>query len=236
MEGGKMKAVRNAKFSMAILALAALAACGSDDDSTNVVTPTPTAISITTGTNNQTGTVGAALATPLSVKVVDQNGAAVSGATVTWVTSTSGGTLASSTSTTNASGIATMTWTLPNTAGSPSVTASIANGQSVTFNATANAGAATALSLVSGNNQSVGKGTATQAFVVKAVDQFGNPVSGVPVTWATTGGGTLSATSGTTNASGTAQVTLTTSSTAGPFTVTASSGTFTPITFNGSGT
>jgi adhesin/invasin len=231
-----MKAVRNAKFSIAILALAALAACGDDGDVTNVVTTTPTSLSITTGTNNQTGVVGTALGTPLSVKVIDQNGAAVAGATVTWAVSNNGGTLGSATSTTDANGIATMTWTLPNAAGSYTVIASIANGQSVTFNATATATTAATLSIVSGNNQSVGHGTATQAFVVKVVDQFGNPVTGAPITWATTGGGTLSATSGTTDATGQAQVTLTTSSTAGPFTVTASSGTLTAVTFNGTGT
>ena len=231
-------AVRNAASSIAVLAFAALAACGGDTDVTNVVTLTPTSLSITTG-NNQAGTVGTALAAPLSVKVVDQNANAISGATVSWAVGTGGGTLASATSTTDANGIATMTWTLPNTPGSYSVTASIANAQAaVTFNATATAATqtATSLTLVSGNNQSVAHGTATQAFVIKAVDAKGNPVSGVPITWATTGGGTLSATSGTTDASGLAQVTLTTSSTAGAFTVTASSGTLTPVVFNGAGT
>jgi hypothetical protein len=231
-----MKAVRNAKFSVAILALAVLAACGADSDITNVVTATATSLSITTGTNNQTGAVGSTLATPLSVKVVDQNGNALRAAPVSWTVGTNGGTLAGSTSTTDANGIATMTWTLPSVPGSYTVTASIANGQAVTFNATATSATAASLILVSGNNQSVAHGTATQAFVVKAVDASGSPVAGVPITWATTGGGTLSATSGTTNASGLAQVTLTTSSTAGGFTVTASSGTLTPITFNGTGT
>jgi len=231
-----MKVVRNAKLSVAILAFAALAACGSDDHVTNIVTLTPTSLSITTG-NNQTGTVGSTLATPLSVKVVDQNGNAISGATVTWTVGTGGGTLGGTTSTTDANGIATMTWKLPNAAGSYTVRASIANGESLTFTATATPPVtATALTLVSGNNQSVAHGTVTQAFVVKAVDASGNPLSGVTVTWATTGGGTLSATSTTTNAQGQAQVTLTTSTTAGAFTVTASSGTLTPVVFNGTGT
>ena len=234
-----MRVVRNSQFSIAILALAALAACGDDNDTlTNVVTPTPTALSITAGTNNQTGTVGTALSTPLSVKVVDQNGNAISGATVSWAVAANNGSLSGSTSATDASGIATIVWTLPGAAGNYSATASLANGQAVTFTATATAATATSLSIVSGNNQSVAHGTVTQAFVVKAVDASGNPVAGVPITWATTGGGTLSATSGTTNASGTAQVTLTTSATAGAFTVTvtATSGTLTPVVFNGTGT
>jgi len=231
-----MKAVRNAKSSIAVLAFAALAACGGDTDVTNVVTLTPTSLSITAGTNNQTGTVGTALATPLSVKVVDQNANAIANATVSWAVGTGGGTLGGATSKTDANGTATMTWTLPSIAGNYTVMASIANGNSVTFNATATVATATSLTLVSGNNQSVAHGTVTQAFVIKAVDAKGNPVAGVPITWATTGGGTLSATSGTTNANGQAQVTLTTSATAGAFTVTASSGALTPVVFNGTGT
>jgi Bacterial Ig-like domain (group 1) len=232
-----MKVVRNARFSIAIMALAALAACGDGNDTVvNTVTLTPTALNVVVSTNNQTGAVGTALATPLSVKVVDQNGNAFSGATVSWGVAANNGSLSATTSTTDANGLATIVWTLPNVAGSYAVTASIANGQAVTFIATATAAGAKSLSIVSGNNQSVAHGTVTQAFVVKAVDANGNPVAGVPITWATTGGGTLSATSGTTNASGTAQVTLTTSSTAGPFTVTASSGTLTPVVFNGTGT
>jgi len=231
-----MNVVHNTKSSIAILALATLAACGGGSDVTSTVPLTPTSLSITTGTNDQTGTVGAALAKPLSVKVVDQNGNAISGATVTWVVPNNGGTLGGVTSTTDATGIATMTWTLPSVPGRYSVTASIANGQGLTFNATATAPTATGLTLVSGNNQSVAHGTATQAFVVKAVDAQGNPVAGVTITWATTGGGTLSATSTTTNAQGQAQVTLTTSATAGAFTVTATSGTLTPVVFSGTGT
>ena len=63
------------------------------------------------------------------------------------------------------------------------------------------------------------------------VDQFGNPISGTTVTWAVTGGGTLSATTSTTDATGSTQVTLTTTAAPGSYTVTATAGTLTPVTF-----
>ena len=69
--------------------------------------------------------------------------------------------------------------------------------------------------------------------VVLVVDQFGNPVANATVSWATTGGGNLSAASTTTDATGHTQVTLTTTSTTGAFSVTASSGTATAVTFTG---
>ena len=233
-----MKAARSTKLSTTFLAIAALATCGGDsDNSTNVFTPAPTSLSIIAGTNDQTGAAGTVLLAPLSVRVVDQNGNAASGATVSWSVGTGGGTLAGATSITDGSGTATMKWTLPSTAGRYTATASVANGQAaVTFNATATAATATSLILVSGNNQSLERGGGTEPFIIKAVDAQGNAVAGVPITWATTGGGRLSVTSGTTGPNGQAQVTLTTSPTAGAFTVTASSGTLTPIVFNGTAT
>src|SRR5262245_29498011 len=232
-----MNVVRNTNVSVAILALATLAACGGDGEtSVNIVTQTPVFLSVVVGTNNQTGVAGRALAAPLSVRVVDQDGNGVTGARVSWAVPANNGSLADSTSRADASGLATIVWTLPSAAGTYTATASIPNGQAVTFNATATVASAASLAIVSGNNQSVAHGTATQALVVKAVDASGNPVAGIAITWTTTGGGTLSATSGTTNSAGTAQVTLTTSSTAGAFTVTAASGTLTAVVFNGTGT
>lgn len=218
-----------------VAALALLAACG-DKDVVNVVPPVATTLSVVAASDAQTGVAGAALATPIAVKVMDQNGSAMANATVTWAVATGGGSVSSATSTTNASGEASTTWTLGTSAGAQSVTATLANNQSVTITATATAGAFTSLALVSGDAQSVAAGATSQPFVVRAVDANGNPVSGVAVTWAATGDGTLSATSGTTDASGLAQVTMTGGATPGAFTVTATSGTATPIVFNGTGT
>jgi adhesin/invasin len=140
------------------------------------------------------------------------------------------------TSTSNATGDATIVWTLGATAGENTARAFLANGQSVTFTATGVAGAFASLAMVSGDAQTVTAGAATQPLVVRAVDANGNAVAGVTVTWTSTGGGTLDQTTTTTDAAGMAQVVLTTSAIPGAYTVTATSGAATPITFNGSGT
>ena len=112
---------------------------------------------------------------------------------MTAIATTIPGTLSAASNTTDANGNATVNLTLGNTAGVDSVRASLANGASVILTATATSGAFTNLVMVSGDAQSVTAGATTQAFVIRAVDQFGNSVTGVPITWATTGGGTLSA-------------------------------------------
>lgn len=218
---------------LTVLTLGIAAAC---NDSTNSTTPVATSLKITAGTDSQTAVAGTALPTPLSVGVLDQNGNPLFGAPVTWTVIDNAGFVSSTVSSSDANGLATTIWTLGNLAGVDSVQASIGTGVPVTFIATVKAGAFASLNLVSGNTQSVTAGATTQPLVVRAVDQFGNAVSGVPITWTTTGGGTLSAASSTTDASGQAQVTLTTNGTAGAYTVVASSGTATPVTFNGAGT
>ena len=197
-------------FSAIIVAgiTAATAACG--DKSSNTAPLVGTTITINTGSDAQTGAVGQALAQPISVHVVDQNGAAFAGANVTWTVLSGGGSVSAATSATNTTGDATTVWTLGNTAGLDSLKADLGNGSSVTIAATAVAGPFASLSMVSGDAQSVTAGSTTQPLVVKAVDALGNVVANATVTWTVTGGGTLSATSSTTDATGMTQVTLTT--------------------------
>jgi hypothetical protein len=133
--------IRANKSLILLASLAVLGACG-DDDVTNVVPPVATTLTITTGTDSQTAVAGAALATPISVHVLDQSGVAIANATVTWEVLTGGGSMGSATSTTNATGDATAAWTLGMTAGENTVKASLANGQSVTFTATGTAAVA----------------------------------------------------------------------------------------------
>lgn len=116
-----------------LLLAAALGACSSD----NGGAPSTQAIA-KTATNSgdaQTGTAGVALANPLRVVVTDA-GTAQSGVTVTWATA-SGGTLTPG-GVTDASGIATATWTLGAGGGAQTATASLAGatGSPVTFTAT----------------------------------------------------------------------------------------------------
>jgi len=193
------------------------------------------------GGNSQTGTAGAALATSLSVLVTDNLSNPVSGVTVGWAT-TSGGSMTPATSVTNASGIASSSWTLGPAAGAQSATGSVGGltGSPVAFSATATADVATAIAVSAGNGQTATVNT-TVAIAPAALvtDQFGNPVAGVSVTVAVTGGaGSLTGASQTTNASGIATVgswRLGTTAGANALSATAS-GVGSPATFTGTGT
>jgi hypothetical protein len=210
-------------------ALVVAAAC-SDSNSTTA-TPVATTITASSATNGQTGVAGTALAQPISVQVEDQSGTAMANAAVTWTVVSGGGSVASTTSATDASGSATVVWTLGPVAGVDSVRASIGTGASAVITATATAGPASAMRITSGNPQSVAAGAQTAPLVVQVIDQFANPVANAAVTWVVTGGGTLSATTTTTDATGTAQVTLSTDAAPATYLVTAASGNISPITF-----
>ncbi len=195
--------------------------------------------------NGQTGSAGAALASPLVVKVTDANGNAVSGTAVTFAVTAGGGAVSPTSATTTSSGLVSTVLTLGAGAGTNTVTASSGtlSGSPITFSATGSAtttGPAAKLVMVSGNNQSgiVGQALASP-LAVEVTDANGNPVAGTAVTFAVTaGGGSLNATSTTTNSSGLGSTTLTLGPTAGTNTVTASSGSLTgsPVSFTATGT
>ena len=195
--------------------------------------------------NNQSATVGTAVATPPSVIVRDANNNPVSGVNVTFAVASGGGTVVPTTAiATNASGIAAVTsWTLGTTAGSNTLTATSAGltGSPVTFTATGTAGAATQIAVNAGNNQTTTVGTTVPiAPSVIVRDASNNPVAGVSVTFAVaTGGGTVVPTTPvTTAANGVAAVTSwTLGTTAGTNTLTATSAGLTgsPVTFTATG-
>jgi hypothetical protein len=110
------------------LSLMFTAACDDDDP---VEPPVATELNITSG-DNQTIAVNTASA-PMTVTVLDQNDDPMAGRTVTWNVVTGTGTLASTTSVTNAQGVATMTFTSGATAGTATVTATVAGLTPVTF-------------------------------------------------------------------------------------------------------
>ncbi len=147
--------------------------------------------------NGQTGTVGKPLTAPFVVKVTDQYDNPVSGYQVHFAVVAGGGNIGGATETdvaTGTDGTASVTLTLGTQVGidNNAVDASAANlsGSPVHFKASAVADVPQALSQVSGNNQSGEVGTTLpQAFVVKVTDQYGNPVSGHPVTFEVISGG-----------------------------------------------
>jgi hypothetical protein len=126
---------RSSLVIMALAAAAGLAACDSDTDN-GVEPPVASAIKADSAHNNQTGTVGLVLADSIQVHVTTSSGTAVSGVTVTWAVATGGGTVAPTTSVTNATGDARSSLILGATAGANTVTASIPGGASATITAT----------------------------------------------------------------------------------------------------
>jgi plastocyanin len=201
------------------------------------MSPSTTAITKASmgGGDAQNGTVGQPLATPLQV-LVTESGTPSSGNTVTWSTTVPGGSLDPASTSTDANGIASSSWTLGTVSGSQSARAALsgATGSPVTFTATAAPGAAASFSKVGGDGQTGEIGTQLGAAVqAKASDQFGNGVPGVDVTWAVTGG-TPSATTVPTDGSGISAVNVILGGTAGPVTITATAGGLTgsPLTFN----
>ena len=194
-------------------------------------------------TGTATGRAGTALAaTSLpSVVVRDASGNPVSGVAVTFAVTGGGGTGTGLTATTNAQGVATIGGlTLGNAVGTNTVTASAAGVTgSATFIISGTAGPAARGEIAGGNNQSVRAGGTLQVGPsVRVVDQFGNPVAGVAVTFAATGGGaSLLGATQTTNAQGIATVGgVTLGSTPGTNTIEARiAGVTAPVVFTASG-
>jgi Big-like domain-containing protein/invasin-like protein len=168
------------------------------------------------GGNNQTDTVGATLAVPYTVLVTDRAANPVAGVTVTWGVS-GGGTITPS-SISSAGGIAGATRILGTAAGAQGATATAAGlaGSPVAFTATATSGGAKNIALSAGDAQTdtIGATLATPLSVL-VTDAASNPVSGVTVNWAGTGGASVSAPSSLTNGSGIASIALTLGATAG---------------------
>jgi hypothetical protein len=111
------------------------AAC-SDNDNINAVVLVATSITVSTG-NGQVGAVGQPLAQPIVVHVSDQNGASIANAVVTWTVTFGGGSVSAPTSQTDASGNASITWTMGKAAGADSLRGAIVTGAFVTITATA---------------------------------------------------------------------------------------------------
>ena len=193
-------------------------------------------ITATAGTPQST-TVNTAFATQLQATVKDSFSNPVSGVTVTFAAPASGASGAFAggvkTATTNASGIATAAvFTANTTAGGPYTVTASASGLSTpaNFSLTNLTGAAASITATAGTPQSATINTAFATQLQATVkDSFGNPVSGVLVTFAAPTNGASGTFAGgvntaTTNASGvaTAAVFTANGTSGGPYTVTAS--------------
>ncbi|MBI1809917.1 MAG: Ig-like domain-containing protein, partial [Gemmatimonadetes bacterium] len=161
--------------------------------------------------NGQSGAVGAALPTPIAIKVLDANGLGVPGATVTFSVRKGNGTLGSPTAVSDTAGVARTTWKMGNTPGAGSVTAILSTAlvlDSVVVTATAITGPAAIVNVTAGDSQNAGTGSLLPtAIAVQVTDILGNPVAGVTVNWSLAAanlGGTVSPASSTSDANGNA--------------------------------
>jgi hypothetical protein len=181
--------------------LAAVVACGGDD----LVLPpggtaeTPSAYLQIAAGNAQVGEAGHPLPVPVSVRLVDADGHAVAGESVSWTVSGGSGSVSPAFSETNAEGIAAAQWTL-GAPGTNTLNASAPSAASVTFTAMANesggggGGGGTgipsaALSTVSVDPASIQVGSGVSTIRVTVRDAAGAPVPGATVTLTATGSG-----------------------------------------------
>jgi hypothetical protein len=154
---------------------------------------------------DQSGQVGTTLANPLVVQIADAFGNPIAGIDVAW-TADGGGSVSSATTTTGADGQTSVTRTLGTTAGTQRTLASVDGlaGSPVAFVHTATAGAASGVSIVSGDDQTGPVSTELPIPLVVAVkDGGGNPVPAVAVSWVIgLGGGSVTPATSSTDAAG----------------------------------
>jgi len=188
----------------------------------NVVSGAATHIQVISG-NKQTVPLQTLLPLPLVVQLSDAWNNGVAGTSLTFSDGGKGGTFSAPPVVTDSKGRAQTFYTTGTKSGSIAFTVSSGSFHQG-MGATALAGPATGMSVVSGNNQSGNSGSILPAaLVVKVVDQFNNLVSGAAVTFSDGGtGGSFSASPVSTDATGKATVTYTLPSAAQMVNITAS--------------
>lgn len=176
------------------------------------------------GGMDQSGQVGTPLGNPLVVQVADAFGNPIPGVDVVW-TVDGGGSVSSATTTTGADGQTAVIRTLGTTAGTQRTLASVDGlaGSPVTFVHTATAGAASGVTIVSGDDQVGPVSTELPIpLVVVVKDGGGNPVPAVAVAWVIgLGGGSVTPATSSTDAAGQATAAWTMGATPAPNTVSA---------------
>jgi plastocyanin len=211
-------------------------ACGGSSGGTGNDVPTIVKDPTASG-DAQTGTVATQLTNPLKV-FVSLNGVPQPNVDVAWATSGPGAAIGPATSTTDASGNAIAVWTLSQTAGPQTATATSIgiSGSPVHFTATAKAGPEASFAIAAGNNQNgFINTTASEPLDVVARDQYNNPKSGLSVNWQVlSGSASADPASSVTDATGHALTSLQFGATPGPIQIQAvpQSGLVSPVTFS----
>ena len=206
-----------------VAAVIAATACSHDSttspsDSNNPPPPPPTLYSVTLASGVVDSTlVPAGSIVPVRVHVA-LSGQSVTSVAVAWAIGAGKGALSASSTTTDSLGFASVLWTLGDTIGLNSITASVGDG-SVTWRVAGIAGAASSLVKVSADSDQVVTG-GTLPLTARVVDRHGNPVPGATVEWASSAGD-LTVTSATSGQTGDAETNFTAPATAGTYTITA---------------
>ena len=185
----------------------------------------PGSVAIVSG-NNQTANPGQALAFPLIATVADAAGNPLSGQSVTWTVSPSGGaTLSNTTTSSNSNGQVQTNVTLASsTAGSVQVKVALAGNPNIsaTFNITANV-QITGLQFLISNATTLLVNSSTP-ITVQVNAGNGQTASGIPVNFTVSGPATLSSGTAVTNSSGQATVAAISGAATGTVTITATTG------------
>jgi uncharacterized protein YjdB len=137
---------------------------------------------VAAGGEGQTGTVGAVLPTPLSVRVTDVDGNPIGGVPVAWTVTTGGGSIRAVVATTDANGLSTAQWTLGPVAGTQTAAATVAGLPPVAFSANARAGTIASISVAPDGATLASLGD-TRQYTAIARDAAGNVVPGVTFAW-----------------------------------------------------
>ena len=171
--------------------------------------PGPAASLTIIGGDNQPDTiVGSTLKDPLFVKVTDANGTVLRNMPVIWSVTSGGGSLSSTSTTTDENGLTSTRWTLGPAIGAQTASAKQGSLPAVTFSQNAKGGAAATITKVSGDLQTALVNLALgNQLRVRVLDSFGNPVKDGVVAWSTTGDGIVTPTSPNTDADGYATAT-----------------------------
>ena len=175
--------------------------------------PVPDRLKLISG-DNQTGDIGANLAEPFKVKVIDSKGNNVVNQAVTFVITQGGGSLSDTTARTDTDGIAQTYLRLGNTVEATTVEARLDDLTPVTFTAQSES-APSRITLVSGNNQTAYKNVRTDdPLRVQVTDVNRDSIADVSVKFSITRGvGQLSDANVRTDADGYAETHLTPTST-----------------------
>ncbi len=186
----------------------------------------------------QTGAAGVLLSVPLRVLIQDRLGVPIAGSPVSFAVTQGGGSIVPGTANTAPDGIASAQWTLGPVAGSAQEVRVQAGSAAATFGAQAQPGPAASLEATAGQGQTGPAGSAVPVPpAVQVRDALGNPVGGVPVSFAVgLGGGIVTGANGTSGTNGVVAVgSWQLGQLAGPNTLIASAPGVPALTFNATG-